>query len=507
MMAAPVTALIIEDNEADAFLVKEYLDEARPDGFALEQRPDLASGLARLAEGGVDVVVLDLGLPDSQGLATFDSVHAAHPELAVVVLTGLADEPTGMRAVRAGAQDYLVKGSFNAALLIRSLGYAVEREHAERSLRDSEAHFRAFFEEASVGMATSDPDKGWLEANNAICEMLGYSRAELQHFTWADLTHPDDLQDDTEQFERVLRGEIDGYALDKRFVHKSGRVVHVHLVVHVVRHENGRPAYFAAVMDDISERKRAEAELASLTQELEVRVRERTAQLLAAEQEAEAFAYSVSHDLRAPLRAIDGFSEALEEDYRDALDDAGREDLERIRAAAQKMARLIDDLLSLSRLSRRQIDLTDVDLGVLAGEIVDTLRREEPGRRVEASIARDCVVRTDAGLAEALLANLLRNAWKFTSRRHVAHIAFAETRVDGERVFLVRDDGAGFDQARADQLFRPFERLHAASDYPGTGIGLATVRRIVLRLGGRCWAEGAEGAGAAFFFTLGTPPR
>jgi PAS domain S-box-containing protein len=380
-----------------------------------------------------------------------------------------------------------------------------DQRRTEEALRDSEAHFRAFFEEASVGMATSDPAKGWLEANDALCAMLGYSREELRHVTWADLTHPDDLEADTAQFERVLGGEIDGYALDKRFTHKGGSLVYVHLVVHVVRDEAGRPLYFAAVMEDISERKRAEDQLTRLNQELEDRVSERTAQLLAANQEAEAFAYSVSHDLRAPLRAIDGFSEILEEDYRDALDDAGRDNLDRVRAAAQRMARIIEDLLSLSRLSRHEIDLADVDLSRLAGKVVDDLRQGEPQRHVVVALPQSCVVRTDAGLAEVLLANLLGNAWKFTSRQDHAHIELSETTRDGERVFFVRDDGAGFDPHCADRLFRPLERLHDAADYPGNGIGLATVRRIASRLGGRCWAEGAEGKGATFYFTLGAP--
>ena len=249
-------------------------------------------------------------------------------------------------------------------------------------------------------------------------------------------------------------------------------------------------------------RKEAEEDLARLNADLERRVELRTAQLRAANEEMEAFAYAVSHDLRGPLRAIDGFSAVVLEDAAEKLDAGDRDSLSRIRAAAQKMDQLIDALLSLSRLSRKQPEAGRVDVSAAAARVVEQLREEEPGRDVDAGIAPGLETTTDADLLDVVLGNLIGNAWKFTGGREHARIEVGETRADGERAFFVRDDGVGFDPAYAKMLFQPFQRLHGAGEFPGTGIGLATVRRIVTRLGGRCWAEGAVGEGATFFFTL-----
>jgi signal transduction histidine kinase len=218
--------------------------------------------------------------------------------------------------------------------------------------------------------------------------------------------------------------------------------------------------------------------------------------------ELEAFSYSVSHDLRAPLRGIDGFSQALLEDYTDRLDETGRNYLTRIRAAAQRMGQLIDDMLLLSRVGRAQIERESVDLSGLAQAVTDELQRQDPDRRIVLEIQHDLVARADRGLMRVLLDNLLGNAWKFTARTADARIDFKmQAHVTGS-AFLVQDNGAGFDMAHAGTLFQPFHRLHAVTDFPGTGIGLATCRRIVDRHGGRIWAEGAVGRGAAVFFTI-----
>jgi light-regulated signal transduction histidine kinase (bacteriophytochrome) len=220
-------------------------------------------------------------------------------------------------------------------------------------------------------------------------------------------------------------------------------------------------------------------------------------------QELESFSYSVSHDLRAPLRSIDGFSQALLEDCADVLDENGRRHLGHVRAAAQDMARLIDDLLRLARVARADMTRTDVDMSALARQIVARLQVGAPGRRVE-FVAHDRVHGMgDAPLLAVLLENLLGNAWKFTSKRAGAHIEFGLTEPDGRLVYFVRDDGAGFDMAYASKLFGTFQRLHAARDFEGTGIGLATVQRIARRHGGQVWAEGEVDRGAIFYFTLG----
>ena len=241
------------------------------------------------------------------------------------------------------------------------------------------------------------------------------------------------------------------------------------------------------------------------THELQERneaLRRNAAELLAANTELDAFAYSVSHDLRAPLRSIDGFSQILLEDYAEKLDEAGRESLQRVRAASQRMGTLIDDLLKLARVTRAEFRTEDVDLSDIARDIVADLQRATPERQVEFAIAPGLKARGDARLLRVVLDNLLRNSWKYTAKQPAPRVEFRSADANGDKAFMVRDNGAGFDMKYADKLFGVFQRLHSASDFEGTGIGLATVRRIINRHGGRIWAEGAVDQGATFYFTL-----
>jgi light-regulated signal transduction histidine kinase (bacteriophytochrome) len=226
-------------------------------------------------------------------------------------------------------------------------------------------------------------------------------------------------------------------------------------------------------------------------------------QLALANKELEAFSYSVSHDLRAPLRSIDGFSQALLEDYADKVDAEGKDHLQRIRGAAQRMADLIEALLTLSRVTRSEIHRTTLDLSGLARAIAAELQQREPGRQAEWGIQDDLAGDGDARLLRAVLENLLGNAWKFTATRAPARIEFGVwPGSNGRPTYFVRDNGAGFDMAYKDKLFGAFQRLHTQAEYRGTGIGLATVQRIIHRHGGRIWAEGAPEQGATFYFTL-----
>jgi light-regulated signal transduction histidine kinase (bacteriophytochrome) len=254
---------------------------------------------------------------------------------------------------------------------------------------------------------------------------------------------------------------------------------------------------------EVAERKQAEEEVRHLNAELERRVVERTVELQAVNKELEAFSYSVSHDLRAPLRSLDGFAQALVEDYHDkTLDAEGQDYLNRIRAASQRMAQLIDDMLNLARVTRRSMQFQPVDLSGLANDIVTQLRQAEPGRGAEFHIAEGIVAQGDQRLLRVALENLLGNAWKFTVKCPHATVEFAVNQDNGTPVYVIRDNGAGFDMAYADKLFGAFQRLHTANEFPGTGIGLATVQRVIHRHGGKVWAESAVGKGAAFYFTL-----
>ena len=235
---------------------------------------------------------------------------------------------------------------------------------------------------------------------------------------------------------------------------------------------------------------------------LDLELEQRNTELAAVNKELEAFSYSVSHDLRALLRSIDGFSQALLEDCADKLDKQGKNYLHRVRAAAQRMGELIDDLLALSRVTRREMRHEMVNLSALAGIVAAELQQGQPERQVELIIAEGLTVNGDETLLRLVLENLLGNAWKFTSKQPKARVEFGATQYDGKPAYYVRDDGVGFDMAYVGKLFAPFQRLHSADEFPGTGIGLATVQRIINRHGGRVWAEGAVKRGATFYFTF-----
>jgi PAS domain S-box-containing protein len=270
------------------------------------------------------------------------------------------------------------------------------------------------------------------------------------------------------------------------------------------RDKNGQPSGVMEINNDITARVQAEQQLRELNQQLEDRVRRRTAELETANKELEAFSYSVSHDLRGPLRTMDGFSQALMEDHASSLNEKGQHYLNRIRTAAQKMGQLIDDMLQLSRLTRAEMRVRPIDLSEMATKLIEELRASEPGRQVDVHIEPGLEVTADPGLLQVALYNLFTNAWKFTSRRERALIEFGQVSNGLRTAFFVRDNGAGFDMRYADHLFSPFQRLHAEEDFKGTGIGLATVHRIIRRHDGRIWAEAAEGQGATFYFELGS---
>jgi PAS domain S-box-containing protein len=366
-----------------------------------------------------------------------------------------------------------------------------ERTRKEEALREAEGRFRSAFENAPIGVAIVDLEGRFVQVNRSLCEILGYPEKELLATTFLMITYPDDVDVSLAHVRRVIEGEIDSYSLEKRYVGADGSPVWVSLSVSLVRDAEDNPLYFVDQIQDITRRKLAEEQLAHRAEELAL-----------ANSELEQFAYSVSHDLRTPLRSIDGFAQLLLEEYADQLDEEGREYLRRVRANSQRMGLLIDDLLSLSRVTHSEMLRTTVDLSALAESVVDELRQGDPDRQVQVEIASGMVVTGDAGLLRAALENLLGNAWKFTSKEPHARIQFGSTSYDGAPAYFVRDNGTGFDMAYADKLFGAFQRLHAAHEFEGTGVGLATVQRVIHRHGGRVWAEGEVGRGATFYFTL-----
>jgi PAS domain S-box-containing protein len=319
---------------------------------------------------------------------------------------------------------------------------------------------------------------------------------------WLSFVHPDDLPAMRAALAKSFQ-DASPYAADFRITRRDGQLRWLSARANVVTDASGRPQRLVGITLDITESKLAAERIYALNASLEARVTERTMELSSANKELESFSYSVSHDLRAPLRTIDGFSMALLEDCGDRLDETCQGHLQRIRTAAQRMGTLIDDLLHLSRVTRAQLSARPFDLSAMVTDVVTELRATQPERHnVVCQIQSALFATGDPQLLRVAIENLVNNAWKFTSKRSDALIEFGTAQKNGETAFFVKDNGAGFDPAYADRLFGAFQRLHGAAEFPGTGVGLATVQRVIHRHGGRIWAESSLDRGATFFFTL-----
>ncbi len=442
-----------------------------------------------------------------------------HPHFEATRVVSIGGQTWGLYFVSlpgfgAGSQTYLpmlvlVSGTLVSILLFGITGIQVRAraraEHIAADLKQSRASLAQAQRIGRMGSWEWNILRNEMHVSDEACRIFGFS-TQKPHVTLdalLDAAHPDDRQLLKKTVETVLAsGAV--LRMDHRILLPDGSERIVHERAHVTYDDAGVPQRMIGTVQDVTQRKRAEQELQRLSLDLERRVAERTQALTVLNQDLEAFSYSVSHDLRAPLRAILGFSRALLEEHAARLDAAGVDYLQRISNASQRMSELIEDLLNLSQVARAPVHYSGVSLSGLATDILADLALQNGAREVVTVVAPDIVVRGDARLLRILLDNLLGNAWKFTAGHARAVIEFGVVRQQGEVVYFVRDDGAGFDMAYADKLFTPFRRLHTAAEFEGTGIGLVTAQRIVRRHGGHIWAEGAVEEGATLYFTLGS---
>jgi two-component system NtrC family sensor kinase len=523
---APATILVIDDSPTFRESLRETLTGA---GYRVLTAASGEEGLRSAADHRPDAMVVDGVLPGIDGPTVIRRVRldAALRGTPCLLFTGAEDLDAELNALDAGADAFVTKNEDPAVILAR-LAAALRRAEAAPSSVQTESLLGpkkilavddspTFLQEVTAALRSDECDVLTARSGEEALELLSVERVDcilldlmmpglgghetckrikaspaVRDIPLVLLTALDDRDamlaglamgaDDyiTKNSEMdVVRARVRAQLRRKQFEDENRRI----------REELLRKELEAQTAR--SAREVAEAR-ASLVEELERKNRE-----------LEAFSYSVSHDLRTPLRGIDGFSHALLVDYADVLDDRGKDYLNRVRKAAQRMGELIDDMLALARVSRAEINLERIDLAALARGMVDDLAAKDPERRVELVVADPLVAVADRRLIRLLLENLLGNAWKFTARATSPRIEIG-SRVDagGDTVYFVRDNGAGFNMDYAAKLFRPFQRLHAEADFPGTGIGLATVHRIIERHGGRVWAEGVVGQGACISFTL-----
>jgi signal transduction histidine kinase len=432
------------------------------------------------------------------------------PETGLVVSVGLADETVLAPLRPAQARNLWVTGLLS--LLLLGFGGVIARDQrqmarSQRALAASEVQLKEAQRLTRMGSWTHDVATGEVRWSDEVFRIFELDPATTRpsYERFLQWVHPDDAAEVQGVYETAVR-ERQPYNHVHRLLFPGGRVKYVRQRG-VTDYDGDRAVRSMGTVQDVTEMRTTQLELQRLNEELEMRVGQRTAELAQANRELEAFAYSVSHDLRTPLRSIHGFASVLEEEESPRLSDAGQRHLRRIQDGARRMGQLITDLLSLAHLNRAPMRQVPVDLSELALVIAGDLQHSDPERAVDWHIQDGLMAMADPGLMRAVLQNLLGNAWKYTGQTAQPRIGFTqEQQADGMTTFCVRDNGAGFDMAYAAQLFQPFKRLHAHHEFEGSGVGLATVARVVRRHGGQVRGEGAVGAGAAFYFSLPEVP-
>lgn len=495
---------MIEDEARDAELAEHTL---RQGGFDFSfKRVDTQEGFVReIEQFKPNIILSDHGLPAFDGFSALSLAQQKCPDVPFIFVTGSLGEEMAIKALKSGATDFVLKHHLSTLppALHRALNQAefhVQRKRAEEALLMSEERYRSLVELSPDALFVQTNDK-IVFINTAGVKLLGAQRAkDIIGRTASGFIHPDDRKRIQARLRKLHEEHKPLRFVEHRIVRLDGESFDVEMGAALLTFE-GKPAA-QVILHDITDRKRAEEEIRRLNLELEQRVIERTAELEAANKELEAFSYSVSHDLRAPLRHIEGFVEILRATEAAMLDDEGQRHLQTIADSSRQMGKLIDDLLSFSRTARAELRKVKVSLDDLVKGVLRELEPDTVNREIEWIIHELPDIEGDPALLRQVFWNLISNALKYTRTRPFARIEIGSTCTENDTIIYVRDNGVGFDPRYAQKLFGVFQRLHRASEFEGTGVGLANVRRIITRHGGRTWAEGDIDEGATFFFSL-----
>ncbi len=507
-MSVLKNVLLIEDNPGDVRLVRGYLDERFGRACAVRHAATLAGGLDALRAAAADVVLLDLGLPDSQGLAGYFEVQRAAPGTPVVILTGHDDEQIALQALETGAEDYLAKADTDSVSLLRAMRHAIQRRQLGERLRKGDAQCRAIVETAEEGILQLGPDGQAHCVNRRAREMLGLDAGPVPHASEGVrfLDHVG-AQDHASALALMHTAPGARTRHELRLQARPGAPERVLATACGVVPTRGAEPQVMLLLTDIDRLERAEQASAAAQSELEFRVGERTVILESANTELRALSRAMAHDLRSPLNGIIGMTRLVARESQELLSTTAWRRLQLVEHSALEMNTLIGRLLELTALRQQALERETLDLSAMAWSIAERLNAAEPQRQVRWLITEGVSAAGERTLVNSVLQNLLQNAWKYARTQADAEIEFGcEGPGDAELVFFVRDNGVGFDMAQAGGLFAAYERLPTSAGHEGTGLGLFSARRNIERHGGRIWAESSAGAGAVFRFTLGREP-